>query len=91
MFVVVARKAWLSAVKSDQPLVTISRLLKHLVPQVEDLINKTHGSSDESQVIHAVVCTSLIDVNIKYICCKGDRVYSANNYGGLAASAASHR
>ncbi len=49
---------WLSAVKSELPLHTIMRLIKHLVPQLEELTQK--GFTDESKVIEFLHNTTMV-------------------------------
>lgn len=51
--------AWLQAVKAELPLNTITRLLKHLVPQVEEMAAKAH-SVDEKQVVDFIKSTTMV-------------------------------
>lgn len=55
----VPTEEWLLKVKAEMPLNTILRLLKHLVPQIDDLVAKTH-SVDEKQVIDFIKSTTLV-------------------------------
>jgi hypothetical protein len=55
----VPTEAWLQALKSDLPLSTILRLLKHLLPQVEDLANRTVGV-DEKAVVEFLKTTTMV-------------------------------
>lgn len=55
----VPTEEWLQAVKADLPLSTILRLLKHLVPQVEDIANKNVGV-DEKFVIDFLRSTTMV-------------------------------
>lgn len=55
----VPTEAWLQAVKADLPLSTIQRLLKHLVPQVEDIAIKNIGV-DEKFVIDFLRSTTMV-------------------------------
>lgn len=52
-------EAWLQAVKADLPLNTILRLLKHLVPQVEEIASKNVGV-DEKIVIDFLRSTTMV-------------------------------
>ena len=52
-------EAWLQAVKADLPLSTVLRLLKHLVPQVEDIAHKNVGV-DEKFVIDFLRSTTMV-------------------------------
>lgn len=52
-------EAWLAAVKADLPLNTILRLLKHLVPQVEEIASKNVGV-DEKVVIDFLRSTTMV-------------------------------
>mmetsp|Transcript_33988 Transcript_33988/g.34636 ORF Transcript_33988/g.34636 Transcript_33988/m.34636 type:complete len:901 (-) Transcript_33988:376-3078(-) len=49
---------WLEAVKAEVPLNTIMRLLKHLVPHVEEMAS--HGSVDEIQVLDYIRRTTMV-------------------------------
>ena len=40
----------MDAVKSELPLNTIMRLIKHLVPQVDDFAKSSEGTLDDVQV-----------------------------------------
>lgn len=55
----VPTEAWLQAVKADLPLNTIIRLLKHLVPQVEELSASSIGA-DERMVIDFLRTTTMV-------------------------------
>lgn len=50
--------AWLQAVKSELPLATIMRLLKHLVPQIEELGSKQ--VVDEKAVVDFLHSTTMV-------------------------------
>lgn len=52
-------EGWLQKVKAEMPLNTILRLLKHLVPQIDDMVAKTH-SVDEKQVIDFIKSTTMV-------------------------------
>ena len=55
----VPSEAWLQAVKADLPLNTVLRLLKHLVPQVEEVASKNVGV-DEKVVIDFLRSTTMV-------------------------------
>lgn len=55
----VPTEEWLAKVKSEMPLNTILRLLKHLLPQIDDLVAKAH-SVDEKQVVDFIKSTTLV-------------------------------
>jgi hypothetical protein len=55
----VPTEEWLQALKADLPLHTIMRLLKHLVPQVEDLAVKTAGV-DEKAIVDFLKTTTMV-------------------------------
>ncbi len=50
---------WLQAVKAELPLNTLMRLLKHLVPQIDELSNKTH-SLEEKVVLDFLHSTTMV-------------------------------
>jgi hypothetical protein len=55
----VPTEAWLQALKADLPLGTIMRLLKHLVPQIEDLAAQNVGV-DEKAVVEFLKSTTMV-------------------------------
>lgn len=55
----VPTEEWISKVRSELPLNTILRLLKHLVPQIDDMVAKTH-SVDEKQVVDFIRSTTMV-------------------------------
>eukprot|EP01035_Chromulina_nebulosa_P018871 gene18871-24658_t len=56
----VPNQIWLDAVKSELPMNTITRLLKHLVPQIEDLAVRNGGMIDELQVMDFIRQTTMV-------------------------------
>jgi hypothetical protein len=50
---------WLQMVKAELPLNTIMRLLKHLVPQIDEMSAKTH-SLDEQHVLNFLKSTTMV-------------------------------
>jgi hypothetical protein len=52
--------SWLQAVKNELPLTTIMRLLQHLVPQVDELVKRSEGTIDETQVMSFIVNTTMV-------------------------------
>lgn len=55
----VPSQAWLDAVKADLPLNTIMRLLRHLVPQIDELV-QIDSSLDEGQLLDFIRQTTLV-------------------------------
>jgi hypothetical protein len=55
----VPTEAWLLSVKAELPLNTISRLLKHLCPQLDDLSKDGQGV-DETKVIDFLRSTTMV-------------------------------
>ena len=47
----VPTEAWLTDLRSSLPLETISRLLQHLVPVVDDMIQRKNGVVDEIEIL----------------------------------------
>lgn len=55
----VPTEEWLEKVKAELSLNTLLRLLKHLVPQIEDMVSKA-PSVDEKQVIDFIKSTTMV-------------------------------
>ena len=47
----VPTEAWLADLRSSLPLETVSRLLQHLVPVVDDMIQRKNGVVDEIEIL----------------------------------------
>jgi hypothetical protein len=55
----VPTEKWVQSVKAELPLNTIMRLLKHLVPQIDEMSSKTH-SLEEKEVIDFLKSTTMV-------------------------------
>lgn len=76
----VPTQEWLDSVKAELPLNTILRLLRHLVPQVEEMAS--NGSVEETQVlefIHRTTMVGLLPVPHPIVI----RKYQPNKYTSL--------
>lgn len=43
---------WLEELKDNLPMETVTRLLQHLVPVVDDIVNKKQGAVDEQEILN---------------------------------------
>lgn len=75
-------ESWLSEFKDKMPFETISRLLQHLVPVIDDVIEKADGVVDEKfilNVLSEVTMVGLLPVPHPIVI----RKYQANQYTAL--------
>ena len=42
---------WLSELKATMPMETVTRLLQHLVPVVDEIVARKHGNVDEQEIL----------------------------------------
>lgn len=45
---------WLNELKDNVPLETVTRLLQHLVPVVDEIVSKKNGTVDEQQILNVL-------------------------------------
>lgn len=51
---------WLAEVKATLPLETVTRLLQHLVPVVDDMVAKHQGVVDEKEILAVLADTTMV-------------------------------
>lgn len=51
---------WLDEVKATLPLETVTRLLQHLVPVVDDMVAKKQGVVDEKEILEVLEDTTMV-------------------------------
>jgi hypothetical protein len=51
---------WLAEVKASLPLETVTRLLQHLVPVVDDIVAKKQGAVDEEEILKVLEDTTMV-------------------------------
>jgi hypothetical protein len=51
---------WVAEIKSSLPLETITRLLSHLVPVVDDIIDSNQGAVDESDLLRVLADITMV-------------------------------
>jgi hypothetical protein len=75
-------EAWLSELKENLPLETVTRLLQHLVPVVDEIVATKSGVVDESEileVLHEITMVGLLPVPHAIVI----RKYQPNQYTAL--------
>jgi hypothetical protein len=51
---------WLAEVKASLPLETVTRLLQHLVPVVDEIVSKKQGTVDEEEILKVLEDTTMV-------------------------------
>lgn len=51
---------WLAEVKATLPLETVTRLLQHLVPVVDEMVSKKQGVVDENEILDMLAETTMV-------------------------------
>ena len=51
---------WLAEVKATLPLETVTRLLQHLVPVVDEMVSKKQGVVDEKEILDMLADTTMV-------------------------------
>jgi hypothetical protein len=51
---------WMAEVKATLPLETVTRLLQHLVPVVDDMVSKKQGVVDEKEILDMLEDTTMV-------------------------------
>ena len=75
-------KEWLAELKESLPMETVTRLLQHLVPVVDDIVNKKQGVVDEQEildVLNEITMVGLLPVPHSIVI----RKYQPNQYTAL--------
>jgi len=78
----VPTEEWLADLKNSLPLETVTRLLQHLVPVVDEIVAKRQGAVDEKEildVLHDIVMVGLLPVPHAIVI----RKYQPNQYTAL--------
>jgi hypothetical protein len=78
----VPTEEWLTELKNSLPLETVTRLLQHLVPVVDEIVAKRQGAVDEQEileVLHDIVMVGLLPVPHAIVI----RKYQPNQYTAL--------
>jgi len=78
----VPTEEWLTDLKNSLPLETVTRLLQHLVPVVDEIVAKRQGAVDEKEildVLHDIVMVGLLPVPHAIVI----RKYQPNQYTAL--------
>jgi len=78
----VPTEEWLTELKSSLPLETVTRLLQHLVPVVDEIVSKRNGNVDEQEILDVlqdIVMVGLLPVPHAIVI----RKYQPNQYTAL--------
>lgn len=78
----VPTEEWLTELKNSLPLETVTRLLQHLVPVVDEIVAKRQGAVDEQEILDAlkdIVMVGLLPVPHAIVI----RKYQPNQYTAL--------
>lgn len=78
----VPTEEWLMELKNSLPLETVTRLLQHLVPVVDEIVARRQGAVDEQEILtilHDIVMVGLLPVPHAIVI----RKYQPNQYTAL--------